>query len=99
PGRRFIEGRSVILPAVVWSSLAYRQQLYMKFRALFDRFGTPTLFATFTCNLQKPIYRNLVNQFYGTYQDPLRDPALIAKAFQRDFQDFFKFVKGPFANR
>ncbi|OAQ22173.1 hypothetical protein K457DRAFT_37927, partial [Linnemannia elongata AG-77] len=84
---------------IIRSSSGYKRKQYMKFRALMDSKGTPTLFGTFTCNVAKPIYRNLMKQFYGNTDDMLKDPYLLSRAFQRDWQDFFDFVRSTWAGR
>src|SRR5690349_12099358 len=96
---RLKQGASLALPSTIRSSFKYKRALYTKFKTMMDSKGTPTIFGTFTCNLAKPIYQNIVQQFYGNTDDILRDPYLIALAFNRDWKDFMNFMRSTWGDK
>ncbi|KAF9917542.1 hypothetical protein FBU30_000708 [Linnemannia zychae] len=96
-GYRHNESSTVSIHAGVRTGPKYKQKLYCKISALFDAFGDPQLFGTFTCNDREPGQFEVAEYFHGEGAPTHKDPVLFLNHWKQMWQRFFRFVRKDWA--
>ncbi|KAG0295368.1 hypothetical protein BGZ98_001414 [Dissophora globulifera] len=54
-GTKYRESHTIAIPPFIRIGIKYKQALFQTFSALFEEFGNPELFGTFTCDDKMPV--------------------------------------------
>ncbi|KAG0045470.1 hypothetical protein BGZ90_008449 [Linnemannia elongata] len=73
---KYRESRTVAIPPFIRTGAQYKNLLFQKFSALFEEFGTPELFGTFTCDNRSAGQVVLAEHFGGPGANTHDDPVL-----------------------
>lgn len=93
-GVKYRESRTVAIPPFIRTGVKYKQALFQKFSALFDEFGSPQLFGTFSCDDRSAGQFAVAEHFGGPRTKTHEDPVLFTMHWKRQWQRFWKFVVG-----
>ncbi|KAG9319355.1 hypothetical protein KVV02_004907 [Mortierella alpina] len=88
-GYRYSQATTVAIPSSIRTGIKYKQQLYLRFSAIFDKFGTPELFGTYSCDANNDGQQNLAREFHGDGAATHTDPVLFVKHWTLQWQKFF----------
>lgn len=91
-GDKYRESRTVPIPPFIRTGMKYKQGLFQKVSALFEEFGTPQLFGTFTCNDKSAGQFGTARHFGGMSAKTHDDPVLFTMHWKRQWLRFWKFV-------
>lgn len=93
-GGRFRSEDAISVPQSIRVGSSYRQRLRMKVQAMFEHFGVPQLFGTYTVNLGAPIYKE-------TFKDgsPLLDIPLFLKAYNKEWSRVWGYIHKTWAKK
>ncbi|KAF9104064.1 hypothetical protein BGX27_010261, partial [Mortierella sp. AM989] len=80
------------IPPFIRTGLKYKRALFQKFSALFDQFGSPQLFGTFSCDDKSAGQVAVANRFGGLDANTHDDPVLFTMHWKRQWLRFWKFV-------
>lgn len=72
------------IPSTIRTGVKYKQQLFSRFSALFDKFGTPQLFGTYTCDDQED-GQITVDYFHGEGAPTHKDLVLFVNHWKRNW--------------
>lgn len=86
------------IPSTIRTGVKYKQELFCRFSALFDNFGTPQLFGTYTCDDRDDGQKAVAAHFHGKDAPTHKDPVLFVNHWKRRWQSFFAFVRTKWAN-
>jgi hypothetical protein len=89
----------VSIPSTIRTGVKYKQQLYYRFSALFDKFGTPQLFGTYSCNDQEDGQIAVADVFHGEGAPTHKDPVLFVNHWKRNWHSFWTFIRTVWAPR
>lgn len=87
------------IPSSIRTGVTYKQELFCRFSALFDKFGTPQLFGTYTCNDQEDGQISVARYFHGDGASTHKDPVLFVNHWKRNWHSFFTFLRKVWAPR
>lgn len=96
-GIRYNQSTTVSIPSTIRTGVKYKQQLYCRFTALFDKFGTPELFGTYSCDDQDEGQIKVASYFHGDGSPTHKDPVLFVGHWRRSWLKFFEFVRDRWA--
>ncbi|OAQ22669.1 hypothetical protein K457DRAFT_37792, partial [Linnemannia elongata AG-77] len=77
----------------------YKRSLFLKFSALFEKYGTPQLFGTYTCDAESPGQKALAIFAGGEGSKTHDDPVLFTVHWRRQWTRFFEFMTKVWASR
>lgn len=91
--------RTVAVPPTIRTGIKYKQDLYLKFSALFDFHGDPQLFGTYTCDDNCPGLNNVFKEHHDDETPFHKDPVLFLMHWKEKWSRFFGFVRGDWAKK
>lgn len=97
-GVRYNQLTTVSIPSTIRTGVKYKQELFCRFSALFDKFGTPQLFGTYTCDDRDEGQIAVASHFHGEEAPTHKDPVLFVNHWRTKWHRFFDFVRNKWAN-
>jgi hypothetical protein len=97
-GTRYNQMTTVAVPASIRTGVKYKQELYLRFSAMFQKFGTPQLFGTYTCDDRSEGQVKVAAHFHGEGASTHKDPVLFIIHWKKQWQRFFDFLRNEWAN-
>lgn len=91
-GKKYRESRTVAIPPFIRTGQKYKNALFQKFSALFDEFGSPQLFGTFSCDDKSAGQLAVASHFGGPDANTHDDPVLFTMHWKRQWLRFWTFV-------
>ncbi|KAG0243352.1 hypothetical protein BG011_003155, partial [Mortierella polycephala] len=91
-GTKYRESQTVAIPPFIRTGIKYKQALFQKFSALFEEFGNPELFGTFTCDDRSAGQVAVARHFGGGEANTHDDPVLFTMHWKRKWLRFWNFV-------
>ncbi|KAF9083702.1 hypothetical protein BGX29_002958, partial [Mortierella sp. GBA35] len=83
---------TVAIPSIIRTGAKYKSLLYQKFSAVFNEFGTPQLFETFSCDAQSAGQVAVAEHFGGPGAKTNDDPVLFTMHWKRKWLRFWRWV-------